>query len=568
MRVASLDQARAVLTETFGYADFRPGQIDVVSSVLAGDDTLGVLPTGGGKSLCYQVPALVRDGMTVVISPLISLMKDQVDRLVAKGVAATYLNSTLDEAETGKRLARIESGSVKLLYVAPERLESQDLVRRLCATGVAMLAVDEAHCISEWGHEFRPSFRRLSVARDAIGSPQVVALTATATPSVRRDIAKQLQLRSPTVIVGGFDRPNLDYEVHQCESDDAREEALVRILKSHERPAIVYAPTRAAVERVAKRLTRAGVRTLPYHGGLSDYVRAEVQDEFMSNRVETIAATNAFGMGIDKPNVRLVVHWAMPGTLEAYYQEAGRAGRDGRHSRCVLLYHTNDRSTHEWFIRGSFPPQSTVRDVAFTLQAMRFGDTVPGNSLMIAKCCDKSDLREVRAVYALLEREGILTPPRDSAVVWIRLLATPARIRRELGADAAEIGLLRALWRIGSDALQQGTQIAIEQLAPLSAREVRRRLRDLRARQFIDYSVRDLDYTTKSGVALSELALDWPRLNRRRDNELRRLDMMDGYATTDACRRAFVLGYFGEPDTGARCAGCDNCRRRLTESAG
>jgi ATP-dependent DNA helicase RecQ len=561
-----MDQARAILRERFGYPAFRAGQVDVVTSVLTGRDTLGVLPTGGGKSLCYQVPALALGGLTVVVSPLISLMKDQVDRLVSKGVAATYLNSTLDDGETKARLDRLARGDVQLLYVAPERLESQDLLKRLGASGVRLLAVDEAHCISEWGHEFRPSFRRLGAAREALGSPQLIALTATATPAVRQDIAKQLRLQLPTVIVGGFDRTNLDYTVHHCESDDARETALIRIVKTHERPAIIYAPTRAAVERVAKRLTRAGIRTLPYHGGLSDFVRSEVQDEFMGDRVDMIAATNAFGMGIDKPNVRLVVHWAMPSTLEAYYQEAGRAGRDGNHSKCVLLHHEGDRTTHEWFIRGTFPSQEIVRDVTFALQSMRYDDQVPSTFSMIAHTCEKADTRQVRAVFDLLVREGVLTPPRQSDVAWIRLLATPARIRRELGADATAIAVLRSLWRIGSEALQAGTMVNLDQFT-LGPRSVRQALRELRERQFVDFHINTSDFQAKAGVALSELALDWPRLNRRRDAELRRLDMMDEYAKTGACRRAFVLGYFGDKDSPARCSGCDNCRRSAAERA-
>jgi ATP-dependent DNA helicase RecQ len=568
MRVASIAEARSLLQDTFGYPDFRPGQIDVVTSVLAGSDTLGVLPTGGGKSLCYQVPALVRDGLTVVISPLISLMKDQVERLESRGVSATYLNSTLDDGEADSRLLQVLDGEIRLLYVAPERLESGDLRRCLQACRVTLLAVDEAHCISEWGHEFRPAFRRIAEVAKELGPPQIIALTATATPAVRADIVKQLRLRSPNVIVGGFDRTNLDYEVHHCESHDAKEEALVRVIRTSQRPAIVYASTRSAVEQVARRLTRAGIRTLPYHGGLSDFARSEVQDEFMRGDVDTIAATNAFGMGVDKPNVRLVVHWSMPGTLEAYYQEAGRAGRDGARSRCVLLHCDGDRETHEWFIRGTFPSQEIVRDVTFTLQAMRYDDHVPSNIAMIARTCDKADARQVRAVFDLLVREGLLTPPRESGIAWIRLLATPARIRRELGADATEIAILRSLWRIGSDALQSGTMVSLNQLAPLSQRAVRRALKTLRDRQFVDFSINTSDYTAKTDVALSEVALDWPRLNRRRDAELGRLDMMEGYAVTDQCRRAFVLGYFGERETGAHCAGCDNCRRRLTESAG
>ena len=360
--LASLDTARAVLTRYFGYPDFRPAQRPVIESVLAGRDTLAVLPTGGGKSLCYQVPALMSGGLTVVISPLISLMKDQVDRLVSRGVDAAFLNSTLAADVVRDVLRRVSANRLKLLYVAPERFEGDDL-RRALAGRVTLLAVDEAHCISEWGHDFRPSFRAIADGADQLGRPQIIALTATATPAVRSDIRRQLRLRAPAVIVQGFDRANLHYAVARCRNDSDKDHALLRSLKSHERPAIVYASTRRTVQRLATQLTRWGVHALPYHAGLDDDHRREVQDAFMSGTVDTIVATNAFGMGIDKPNVRLVVHYAIPGTLEAYYQEAGRAGRDGNASQCVLLHAYKDRFTHEWFIKTTYPERDEVERV-------------------------------------------------------------------------------------------------------------------------------------------------------------------------------------------------------------
>jgi ATP-dependent DNA helicase RecQ len=448
--------------------------------------------------------------------------------------------------------------------VAPERLAAPDLTRVLLQRGVALLAVDEAHCISEWGHEFRPSFRRIADMRAAIGTPQAVALTATATPAVRRDIVQQLRLRAPREIVGGFDRGNLDYSVLDSESVELKEQALLRVIRERSRPAIVYAPTRLAVERVAKRLTRSGIRTLAYHGGLQDTLRHEVQETFMRGGVEVIAATNAFGMGIDKPDVRTVVHFAMPGTLEAYYQEAGRGGRDGAPAGCVLLYHASDRLTHEWFVRGTFPPREVVAATAAALNHLRSGDTIPDDPVRIARACKGVTARDARSVINLLEREGLLIRPPTSTSTWIRFLATPARIRRELGADAAEIAVLRALWRVGQEALQQGMVIDLRSLRPsLAPSAARRLLERLRNRQFVDFE------STVSGLRVGPVSaqltaedLDWPRLERRRATELHKLEMMEGYTRTPKCRRAFVLGYFGDRTSATPCSGCDNCRRR------
>src|SRR5215210_2361363 len=299
----TLDEARAILRARFGFPDFRPGQERAVSSVLEGRDTLVVLPTGGGKSVCYQVPAMVLPGLTVVVSPLISLMKDQVDALTARGIPATFVNSTLTSGEVSERMTRVPRREIKPSYLASARLDVGTAADRLRERGVSLLAIDEAHCISEWGHDFRPSYLRIAQVRERLGWPQTVALTATATPHVRQDIARQLKLENAETIITGFDRTNLRYHVVPTRSDAEKDQALIDILEKHEGVAIVYAATRRNVEKVTSTLERAGITAAAYHAGLDDAHRHDVQEAFMNESVRAIVATNAFGMGIDKPNV-------------------------------------------------------------------------------------------------------------------------------------------------------------------------------------------------------------------------------------------------------------------------
>jgi ATP-dependent DNA helicase RecQ len=500
------------------------------------------------------VPALVFPGLTVVISPLISLMKDQVDRLQRLGVSATFLNSTIDPDDAASRLRQAEQGTLKLIYVAPERFEAADLGAVLARCNVSLLAVDEAHCISEWGHEFRPSFRRIASVAQRLRIPQTMALTATATPLVRDDISRQLQLRAPSVIVAGFDRTNLQYAVEHCPDDAAKDRAIVRVLRTNESPAIVYAPTRAAVERVARVIMRGGLRALPYHGGLAPDHRQETQDAFMSGAVDWMVATNAFGMGIDKPNVRLVAHYAMPATLEAYYQEAGRAGRDGAPGRCVLLHAPDDRLTHEWFISGTFPPRATIERMYERFCAA--GD----RPLDLP-----TDRVEQAAVRFLIDAGVIERHAVDRGTLWLRLLATPARISRELthAARQDELDILRALWRKGPEELRRGHDVRLRDLNA-DVRSTRSILERLRASQFLD--VQELGggfVARRPGAPLAAFRIDWRRLAEREATERAKLASMEGYTTTMSCRRAFVLRYFGEQGTLARCAGCDNCQHTV-----
>ncbi len=562
----TLEDARAALREHFGYPAFRPGQEAAVESVLAGKDTLVVLPTGGGKSLCYQVPALMLEKLTVVISPLISLMKDQVDALTARGLPATFVNSTLSSSQVSDRLARAMRGEVKLLYVAPERFDFGTTAERLRDAGVSLLAVDEAHCISEWGHDFRPSYLRISQVREKLGNPPTVALTATATPHVRTDIVAQLKLDAPTTIITGFDRTNLSYGVIPTPNDAAKDDALVHLLRTTDGLAVVYASTRKAVERIAHLLDRAKIRAAAYHAGLDDDRRHEVQDAFMTEKVRAIVATNAFGMGIDKASVRLVIHYAMPGTLEAYYQEAGRAGRDGQPAHTYLLHAFPDRFTHEFFIKGAYPDQGLVEEVYGVLQrnadASGVVDLAPQD--IASRMKSKAGPRDVESALRILTQCGAYRLDQEGATrVFVRLLATPERIKREFTDEASlELGLLRAMWRVAGSSLHDGAPIDLDGLPPgfNGTMGTLPLLEALEARQFVQWK------RANSGTALaapkrplSTFKIDWATIERRRKADLQKLDAMQQYAYTKGCRRGFVLRYFGDPAARTTCEGCDNC---------
>ncbi len=342
------------LRQQFGFASFRHGQREVIEAGLAGRDVLAVMPTGQGKSLCFQLPATLAQGTTLVISPLIALMKDQVDALRARGIAAAAFHSGLSESERDRVVQALRLRRLQLLYVAPERVQHGWFTQLLRTLWISLFVVDEAHCISHWGHDFRPDYLRLSDLRRELRSPPCLALTATATKKVQDDICEKLRLTDPLRVVTGFRRPNLQFSVVTCGSTDEKWSALERLLDGITSGSVlIYCATRRHVEEVAAHLVRTRPFVGYYHAGVADELRAAVHEGFLTGRVSILVATNAFGMGIDKPDVRLVVHYDMPGSIEAYYQEAGRAGRDGEPARCTLLFHHRDVGTQEFFIKQS-----------------------------------------------------------------------------------------------------------------------------------------------------------------------------------------------------------------------
>ena len=360
--MATVEKAREVLCEVFGFEDFLDGQESVMEEILSGRDGSVVMPTGGGKSLCYQLPALCREGVTLVVSPLIALMKDQVDALEKKGVAVTLINSTLSWDEQRERLDGMKRGDFSLVYIAPERFKASSFMNALEGVKISMVAVDEAHCLSQWGHDFRPDYMRLGNALEALGRPQCIALTATATAVVRDDIRSVLKLREPFERISGFERPNLSISVTPVEKVAQKYAKMKKTIEAH-KTGIVYCATRKKVEEVAETIHSWGLNCVAYHGGMSDKERERTQNQFIKKEADIAVATNAFGMGIDRSDVRFVIHFEIPGSVEAYYQEAGRAGRDGEAAVCDLLFNYADTRTQEFFIAGVNPGAQLIREL-------------------------------------------------------------------------------------------------------------------------------------------------------------------------------------------------------------
>ncbi|MEP6568167.1 MAG: ATP-dependent DNA helicase RecQ [Acidobacteriota bacterium] len=524
----SIAEALTSLRAHFGFADFREGQGEVIAAILGGKDAVVVMPTGSGKSLCYQLPALMLAGPTLVVSPLIALMKDQVDGLQARQLPATFINSSIPEREQWSRIEALRRGEFKLVYVAPERFRSQRFLEALRSVKVSLLAVDEAHCISTWGHDFRPDYLRLKSVIPLLGTPQTLALTATATPYVRSDIVAQLGLLNPETFVSGFDRPNLTIDVVHTEKEREKVARIKRLAKMHDGSGIIYASTRKAVEQVARELRGQELSVSAYHAGMSDSARVKAQEEFMAGGTQMIVATNAFGMGIDKPDIRFVAHYQMPGSIEAYYQEIGRAGRDGLPSSCLLLFNYADKNTHDFFIEGSYPTADLVRNVYMALVSTGLKQ-IELSAAEIAKCAGAKNEMAVQSALYLLERAGHI--------------ARTANNDRRFNSNQPPPWETRTASKETDFTGTAGVPL-LSVLADSTSGNSRRRAR----------SIVMLD-----SVPAARLRVDASDVTRRAALERRKLREMIEFCYTEYCYRAHILDYFGDRHHARQCGACGNC---------
>ena len=548
-----LPDPRVALKQHFGYDDFREGQCEVIEKLLLGKNLLGAFPTAFGKSICYQLPGLMLPGLTVIISPLISLMKDQVDTLQGRGIDSIgLLNSSLSPEEYGQELKRLVDGEIKLLYVSPERFRSRRFLNTLRSHKISLFVVDEAHCISQWGHDFRPAYLALRTAIQAVKPGSTALFTATATPEVQEDIVNQLQVEKCETIIQSVERPNLKFSVCEVPGEPEKYQLLTKQLEQLTGKGIVYAGTRRQTEEIAEYLKRKGYRVDFYHGAREESERTRVQNAFFDDTeagIKIVVATNAFGMGIDKPDIRYVIHWNIAGSLEHYYQEAGRAGRDGEDSQCILFFCSGDRRLHEHFMEESAPNKP---DLLKLLKLIEKSPLVGKFRLVkVQKIESTNDIDEskIRVGISYLEKLDFLQ----------RMYNIPSSISVNLIKDSN--GTSRVL-----DSLRDQSTIQVIDFCQehnLQPNELIEELTDLQSDGDLRYSgaedtmLIELYHGSKLFDNISEEKIGGKQYIQ---NKRYQLDRMIRYARTDSCRGKMVRQYFGEQvDNDYRCNLCDIC---------
>lgn len=542
------DALTQALEQHFGHKAFRPAQREIIENVLDGRPTLALMPTGGGKSLCYQLPAVLLDGLTLVVSPLVALMKDQVDALARRGIPAGFLNSSQSERERSEVERRVAGGRLKLLFVSPERLRSEGFTSLIGARRPVLVAVDEAHCVSEWGDTFRPDYALLGESLERLQSPRLLALTATASPDVRSDIINALRMKRAVVHASGFDRPNLHLEVVPLSSEAERLDTTTQAVLAHS-PAIVYAATRKQTEALARHLERSGVRVRAYHAGLGRAERAHTQDEFLAGDVDVVCATNAFGLGIDKPDVRLVLHAQLPPSLDSYWQEAGRGGRDGQAAISGLLFLKQDIFVRRRLLEMSSPSTTTVRQVLRELERSRTPRAV--DELVRATSRRPSQRWEIASTLAFLESTGLVErrySPRRLAVQFSKNVdphgeSSASQLARLVGSQRGEVRT-----DVACKALGLGSTRELD--AFVHALQTSGALRRLKSEPIALYSL--------TATAAFDKGLE-RRLRVRLIREQARLRALIDFADSKRCRRSHVLTAFGEANVLRECGACDVC---------